>query len=130
MSRHKLAKTTWLHVLFAFLAMGSWAVFANRVHPLGSRLMAGALQGTLSAIITFFLKHMIEILNARFSGVWRLGLPPVIAAAVSATLLTILHSLSGTPEVLRTIALPLTVATTYAAFYNNSLCKSEPGRAR
>jgi hypothetical protein len=124
--RHRLANSTVLHVLFAFLAMGSWAVFANRGHPLGSRLVAGALQGTLSALITLFLKRSIEVLNARFTGMWRLSLPPAIAAAVSLTLLTTLHSLSGTPEILQTIAVPLTVATSYAAFYNYALTRLGP----
>lgn len=92
--------------------------------------MAGALQGMLSALITLFLKRVVEFLNVRFGGFWRLALPPIVAVGVSATLLTTLHTLGGTPEILRTIALPLTVATIYATLYNFTLWKSEPGQPR
>lgn len=67
------------------------------------------------------LKRGIEALARRFSGVPALVLPPTLAALASATLLGTLHWLGGTPEIVRTIAVPLTVATSYAALYNFSL---------
>ena len=45
----------------AFIAMGSWATFANLAHPMPRPLIAGVVQGTLSALITLFLKRMIEV---------------------------------------------------------------------
>jgi hypothetical protein len=81
-----------VHVGFAFLAMGSWAVFANRAHPMPAPLYAGLLQA-----------------------------PPLIAGVVSTSLLTAIHMIGGTPEIAGTIAVPLTVATSYAALYNLSL---------
>ena len=45
----------------------------------------------------------------------------MIAGLVSATLLTILHTIGATPEIAKTIAVPLSVATSYAALYNYSL---------
>src|SRR5262245_58279099 len=120
----RLARNSVVHVLFAFVAMGGWAVFANRTHPMPAPLVAGTIQGGLSACITLFLKRMIETLSLRFDGIGALLAPPVITCLVSASLLTLIHALSGTPEVLATIVLPLTVATSYAALYNFSLWKA------
>jgi len=117
----RLMRSSIVHVGFAFLAMGSWAAFANRAHPMPAPLYAGLLQGAISATITLVLKRAIEFLASRFSGLAALLAPPVIAGLVSATLLTLLHTLGGTPEIAKTIAVPLTVATSYAALYNYSL---------
>ena len=117
----RLMRSSIVHVGFAFLAMGSWAAFANRAHPMPAPLYAGLLQGAISATITLVLKRAIEYLASRFSGLAALLAQPVIAGLVSATLLTILHTLGGTPEIAKSIAVPLTVATSYAALYNYSL---------
>ena len=117
----RLMRSSIVHVAFAFLAMGSWAAFANRAHPMPAPLQAGLLQGAISATITLVLKRAIEYLASRFSGLTALLAPPVIAGLVSASLLTILHTIGGTPEIAKTIAVPLTVATSYAALYNYSL---------
>ena len=123
----RLARSSVVHVLFAFAAMGGWAVFANRAHPLPAPLLAGVVQGGLSACITLFLKRLIEFLAARLQGIAALVGPPAVACLASATLLTAIHTLAGTPEILATIAVPLTVATTYAAAYNFSLWKMRRG---
>ena len=117
----RLMRSSIVHVGFAFLAMGSWAAFANRAHPMPAPLCAGLLQGAISATITLVLKRAIEYLASRFSGLAALLAPPAIAGLVSASLLTILHTIGGTPEIAKTIAVPLTVATSYAALYNYSL---------
>ena len=117
----RLMRSSIVHVGFAFLAMGGWAAFANRAHPMPAPLYAGLLQGTISATITLVLKRAIEYLASRFSGLTALLAPPVIAGLVSASLLTLLHTIGGTPEIAKTIAVPLTVATSYAALYNYSL---------
>ena len=120
----RLMRSSIVHVGFAFLAMGGWAAFANRAHPMPAPLQAGLLQGAISATITLVLKRAIEYLASRFSCLTALLAPPVIAGLVSATLLTILHTLGGTPEIAKTIAVPLTVATSYAALYNYSLWRT------
>lgn len=117
----RLMRSSIVHVGFAFLAMGGWAAFANRAHPMPAPLYAGLLQGAISATITLVLKRAIEYLAGRFSGLAALLAPPVIAGLVSASLLTLLHTIGGTPEIAKTIAVPLTVATSYAALYNYSL---------
>lgn len=117
----RLMRSSIVHVGFAFLAMGSWAAFANRAHPMPAPLLAGLIQGTLSALITLLLKRGIEYVASRFTGLTALLAPPLIAGLVSASLLTAIHMIGGTPEIAGTIAVPLTVATSYAALYNLSL---------
>ncbi len=112
-----------VHVLFAFLAMGGWAMFANRAHAMPQPLYSGLLQGALSACLTLFLKSVIDALSRRFTGAARLWAPPLIACLGSASLLTFLHVLIGTPEIASTIAVPLLVSTSYASIYNYSLSR-------
>lgn len=124
-----VARSSILHVLAAFMLMGGWAVFANSAHPMPAPLVAGLVQGALSGLITFGLKRLVERLSRRFAGVAALVLPPMAAFAISVTLLTALHAASGTPEILATIIVPLTVSTVYAALYSWGLWKG-PGRTR
>ena len=119
----RLGRSSAVHIAFAFVAMGSWALFANRAYPLQRMLLAGLVQGALSGCLTLFLKRVVERLSAAFSGPPRLVAPPVIALLGSATLLVTFHMLSGTPEILQTIAVPLLVSTSYAALYNYSISK-------
>ncbi|APH70988.1 hypothetical protein [Aquibium oceanicum] len=120
-----LARSSAAHVLVAFAAMGGWAVFANRMHAMPAPLLAGLVQGAISGTITYFLKRTVEALSARFEGMGRLLLPPAIAFATSLAVLVTLHTLSGTPEILRTIALPLAISTGYAALYSHALWRRE-----
>lgn len=110
-----------LHMAGAFLAMGGWAVFANRAHPMPDPLLAGLVQGTISAVITLFLKRMIEAVSRRLTGLAALLLPPLVAFSLSLGLLSLLHLLAGTPEIAATIAVPLIVSTSYAFLYSYAL---------
>lgn len=38
------------HMALAFVAMGGWAALANRAHPMPDPLIAGLVQGALSAM--------------------------------------------------------------------------------
>ncbi|MFS8044445.1 hypothetical protein [Rhizobium sp. BR 314] len=116
-----LAGSSIVHVLFAFLAMGGWAFFANHMHPMPRPLISGFVQGVLSGCLTLFLKSVVEALARWFSGLTRLWAPPLIACLGSATILIVIHVLSGTPEILKTIAVPLLVSSSYAAIYNYSI---------
>ena len=118
----KLARASATHVAVAFLAMGGWALFANRTH--GAAAIVPALaQGALSGAITFVLKRALEWLATRLAG-WRaLVLPPLItASAILATLIAV-HRLIGTPEIAATIAVPWSVSTLYAIVYARTLAR-------
>jgi hypothetical protein len=113
----RLARASWTHVAFAFLAMGGWAVFANRAHPAGEALTAGLVQGAISALITLVLKRFLETFSARLPGPAAWLAPPAISCSVILSLLWTVHTLAGTPEVWATLAVPFAVSSTYAWIY-------------
>lgn len=119
-----LARQSWTHIAVAFLAMGGWAVFANRAHPMPQPLVAGVVQGALSGAITFVLKRMIEAVAQRVPGVAGIVLPPLIAVALSLAILVTIHTMAGTPEIAATIALPLSVTALYSTLYAIALWRA------
>ena len=121
-SLSRLARSTVTHVAFAFVAMGVWALFANRAHGVGAFAPALA-QGTRSGLITLVLKRGLEAFAARLSGVQALILPPLTTASVILVLLVSVHWLIGTPEIAATIAVPWSVSTLYAIAYTSALAR-------
>ena len=110
-----LLRARWLHVTFAFLAMGGWALFANRGHE--GAWLAALTQGLASAVITFVLKGVLDRMGGRFTS-WRaFVLPPLSTATAVLIALWVAHTGIGTPNVLATIAVPWSVSTLYAILY-------------
>jgi hypothetical protein len=114
-------RSTLGHVAFAVVAMGGWAAFANRDHGAAAMATAFAAQGVLSGLITLLIKHWLEWAHARLTGPAARLLPPLISCAAVAALLSGVHTVVGTPEVLATVAVPWTVSTLYAFAYALSL---------
>jgi len=112
-----LADRTWAHMALGAALMGAWAGFANRGHAMPVPVQAALVQAVLTAGITFVMKRVLEGLSARLPGRAALFGPPIAAGALSLGLLSLFHTLSGTPELLHTIALPFCVASLYGALY-------------
>jgi len=123
----RIAASGVTHVLFAFVAMGGWAYFANAGHPMPKPLVAGLVQGTMSACLTLFLKTTIDSLAGMMTRPLSLWAPPAIACAASAAILATIHTIAGTPEILATIAVPLLIATSYGFIYNFARYRSANG---
>lgn len=117
MSLSSLARASWVHMLFAFLAMGGWAMFANPGHPPPEALRAGLVQGLLSAGLTFGIKRGLEAMHRRMRGAAAMFAPPSISCITVLVLLLGAHTLAGTPEIWATIAVPFAVSSTYAFVY-------------
>ena len=113
-----LLKSTPVHVAFAFAAMGSWAIYANAGHPMPKPVVAGLVQGTISAGLTLFLKRSVDWMRPKFPRMAGYVAPAMIASLASAVLLVTAHQLAGTPEIAKTIAVPLTVSALYIITYN------------
>jgi hypothetical protein len=124
-----LARSSVVHVAFAFLAMGAWAVFANRSAGLSHALVAGLVQGALSGGITLVLKRFLETASARFPGVWAVVAPPTISCAVILAVLVGAHLIAGTRNVLATISLPYAVSSTYAWIYSWAMARGRTAGA-
>ena len=120
-----LAGTTFAHVGFAFLAMGGWALFANAGHGLAAAALPAVSQGVLSGLITLVLKRALEAMSPRFPGALAYIVPPAITAGAVLALLLTVHKLIGTPEVIRTIAVPWSVSTFYAVVYAATLARGQ-----
>ena len=123
----RIAASGVTHVLFAFVAMGGWAYFANSGHPMPKPLVAGLVQGTMSACLTLFLKTTIDRLAGMMTRPLSLWAPPAVACTASAAILATIHKIAGTPEILTTIAVPLLVATSYGFIYNFARRRSVHG---
>ena len=119
------AGTTFAHVGFAFLAMGGWALFANAGHGLAAAALPAVSQGVLSGLITLVLKRALEAMSPRFPGALAYIVPPAITAGAVLALLLTVHKLIGTPEVIRTIAVPWSVSTFYAVVYAATLARGQ-----
>lgn len=113
-----------LHMAVAFLGMGGWAVFANRGHAMPAPLIAGLVQGCLSAMLTLAMKRMMETLSARLTGPAAVIFPPLLAVSLSLAVLLSLHAIARTPEIATTIALPLSVTAIYSISYSLALWRS------
>ena len=124
-----LARSSAVHVAFAFLAMGAWAVFANRSAGLSHALIAGLVQGALSGGITLGLKRFLEAASARLTGVWSMIVPPATSCAVVLGLLVGAHLSAGTRNVWATISLPYAVSSTYAWVYAWTLTRGRTAGA-
>jgi hypothetical protein len=98
--------------------MGGWAFWANRMHPMPAPLLAGLLQGVISATITIGLQWIIN----RVHGATGRQLPSILTASLfSLCTISGLHWLGGTPEILTTIALPWSIGVAYIVLYTRSL---------
>lgn len=113
------------HVGFAFLAMGGWALYANSAHGLADAVGPAVAQGVLSGLITLGLKRVLEALRPRFSVLAAYVAPPVLTASVVLAVLVLVHRLIGTPEMVRTIAVPWSVSTLYAFAYAATLARGK-----
>ena len=114
----RLARSSAAHVAFGFVAMGGWAVFANRHHPMPAPLVAGAVQGVITATITGAMKWIMDRVHGATASV-----PLAVLAACAASLVTIttLHTLAGTPELWATISVPWSIGVVYATLYTLTL---------
>jgi hypothetical protein len=115
------ARSTLTHVAFAFLAMGAWAVFANRMHGPAHALTAGLVQGTLSGLLTLGLKRFLEAAARRLPDLGAAILPPAASCAGVLAILLGAHRLAGTPNVWATISVPYAVSSCYAWIYSLTL---------
>jgi len=125
----RLLKSSPVHIAFGFVMMGGWALFANRSHGLAGAWLPALVQGILSGALTGVLKKTLEALDGRLSGVPAFAVPPAVTAGSILTLLTLVHTAIGTPEVIATIAVPWSVSTLYAIVYNAGLVRARRNAA-
>ena len=120
----RLMKSSLVHMAFGFLLMGGWALFANRHHGLAAAWLPAVVQGAMSALLTGVIKRALEWMDGRLTGVLAFVLPPTSTAVAVLSVLTAVHSVIGTPELVATIAFPWSLSTLYAFIYNATLVRA------
>ncbi len=98
--------------VLGLLFYGSWAIWANSDHGITVALRAGAIQGTLSFIVTLSGTTLMKRLFRGHAAVWfRFARASIGALLLIYGVIISSHLLNGTPNILLTLApgLPITI---------------------
>jgi hypothetical protein len=113
----------------AFALWGGWAYYVNALttgEGTASPLTSGLTQGTGSFLITLVLVRAVAWLYHRLPPrPLRLVLPGLITVTVTGTCLATAHALVGTPDIVQTVAPPLSVALAFCIYTAFMLRRAE-----
>ncbi|MBI5514019.1 MAG: hypothetical protein HY909_09650 [Deltaproteobacteria bacterium] len=91
---------------------GTWAFHANHGHGLGRAGRAALTQVCTSFLLTVLVVSVVEALFRVPERAWaRVALSTAGAVLVTMAVTVTAHTLAGTPELLRTVALSFTLGT-------------------
>ena len=108
--------------LVAFALYGGWAAFANRAHGLDAALRALLVQGCSSAFVTSTVAGVIEGAHARLPRTRASALLAVcFGVAFASAFHVTVHLVARTPELARTVAVPIHASVVYASGYVTTL---------
>ena len=105
----------------AFALWGGWAYYVNAIAAGGggraSPLASALTQGTGSFVITLIMVRAVAWLYHRVpASPLRLVVPALTTVAVTGSCLATAHALVGTPDIVQTIAPPLSVAFSFCVY--------------
>lgn len=106
--------------VLGFLFYGSWAIWANSDHGANIALRAGAIQGSMSFIVTLSGTTLMKLLFVGHAALWLRFLRASVGALVLIYALIVgIHLLNGTPNILLTLApgLPITIFFCFSYCY-------------
>lgn len=119
---HGSRKRAFLVGAGAFLLFGSWALFANRAHPVSAMTRAALAQGGLSFVSSSFSVLLLEYLYglgrtpARRTLLGAVGTPAIILVTMTAG-----HLLARTPNVVATLLPSWISGTLFCVVYTLNL---------
>jgi len=101
----------------ALVLWGGWSYYINSKVSVSAGIKSGLAQGVAS----FFLTLIVVFLVTRFFNYFKISLlkftvPTLLVVSMLLTFLVSLHTMVGTPEILKTIAPPLTMAVLFCVF--------------
>ena len=110
--------------LVAFLIQGGWTLWVNLPYGLVKAAPSAVLQGLLSAASASAMTLIMEWLygalpHSPLRPAWCIAATSLLMA----TILFLLHCAIGTPEVLKTLLLPMTAIVAYATAYTLRLAR-------
>lgn len=103
--------------LVAGVLYGSWAIHANRSHDVADIARAASTQFVLSFCSTALLTLMIELVVARGRSLANLVFAAIGPHAGVMAVFVAMHWLSGTPNILRTIAPSASIGLVFCIVY-------------
>ena len=121
-----LNKSTIVAAVIAFLVWGAWAFHINYLSgDLLVGLRSGITQGLYSAAMTIYFSISVLYIYKRVmqNKLWFL-FPAMGTVGHTGLILTAIHYFNGTPEILKTVSLPLTAAFLYCIFVTTQFRKS------
>lgn len=115
-----------LPAIAGFLGYGSWGYFCNMMYGWQMGLQSGLVQGSLSFTITLVFNGVMET-------IYRLVKRKALSIAISIiSLVTVsygVNNLTGTPEVIATIAPGVVIGAIYVFSYISTLAKLDQGES-
>jgi multidrug transporter EmrE-like cation transporter len=120
-----LNRATIVAVTFAFVVWGGWAFWVNLSSGDTSQaLRSGMTQGIYSAVMTFYMSFVVYFFwqKTRHLRLWWL-LPTLATVGHTGLLLVGAHILNHTPNVAKTVSVPLIVAAGYCLFLTRNFQK-------
>lgn len=101
-------------VVGAAIFYGAWAAWMNSAAGAGAATRAALVQATSSAIMTMLVLIVLTALyNALPKGRAWFPVPALLTVGGAGTIVSGAHLLAGTPEVVRTVALPMSLGLIY-----------------
>ena len=105
--------------LGAFALWGGWAYYVNQRASFHEGLVAGLAQGASSLVFTIFMIRLVGWFSARVerraqSRAVMIILPALLTISLTGSILTMVHLLARTPNLLATIAPVIMVSLAYA----------------
>lgn len=122
------AQKTLVRALVSATVIGSlffaWATLVNWGHGMEQALRAGFGQGGVSFLVSMSMAFMLEYLFFLPANK-ALRIPFAVASTMSIVIgvSALVHILIGTPEIIRTIALPFLMGVVYTSLYSVRLSR-------
>ena len=110
--------------LLAFFIWGGWSFYIND-ESIFTRTISGLAQGISSFIITLIMVNFVTwIYYKNYAPSLRLVLPAGITAFFTGSALIVIHTLVGTPNIVKTVTPALSVAFIFCLYTSYKLSTS------
>ena len=119
-------RNVWPYIALAFGIYGGWALYINWSSGLWQAGKSGLAQGVYSGTNTYIYARIIESAFDRISHpLMKWLIPALLPNLLFLSVLSSVHWIVGTPEILLTILPSAVVGTGYTALYTTQLHRRE-----
>ena len=101
----------------ALAIWGGWSYYVNSKVSVTAGIKSGIAQGVASFFLTLIVVFLVtKVFNYFKLSLLKFSAPTLLVVSMLLTFLVTLHTAVGTPEILKTIIPPLTMAILFCAF--------------